>query len=61
MVVALLTTAAGALLGAWAARDGTLFGQGWALWVVAGVVIVDGASDLAAGIGLLHRRRQPRR
>ena len=61
VVVALLTIAAGALLGAWAARDGALFGQGWALWVVAGVVVVDGASDLAAGIGLLHRRRRPRR
>lgn len=49
--------ALGGLLGAWATSGGALFGQRWALWLLAAVWVADGALNLAAGRVAAQRRR----
>lgn len=56
VAVSMLEIAVGVACAAWAADGGTLLGQNWLVWLVAGLWIIDGAPDAAAGIAILRRR-----
>lgn len=61
VALALLEALLGVALAASAASGGDVLGHAWPLWTAAAFLVVDGLSDLVAGIVLLRRRRRRRR
>lgn len=60
ITLAIVEVLLGGALAAWAVAGGEAFGQGWIVWVAAGLLVVDGGPDLVLGITLLRRRRRAR-